>query len=194
MSSRLRASIQHARSRPLLFGAVTMALVLVAAYSFSVSLRATRGASITGDEPFYLLTTQSLLQDGDLDLRQQYETHSYRSFFDHPERLWKQSVPLANGQILSPHEPGLSVLLIPGFALAGLRGAQVELLLIAALTFALAYVLVTLESGQALLSWLVTAAVALSATAFVYSTEVYPEVPAALCIVLSLLVLRRERL
>ncbi|HLF79261.1 MAG TPA: hypothetical protein VJB57_17405, partial [Dehalococcoidia bacterium] len=47
---------------------------------------------------------------------------------------------------------------------------------------------------QALLSWLVTAAVALSATAFVYSTEVYPEVPAALCIVLSLLVLRRERL
>jgi hypothetical protein len=82
---------------------------------------------------------------------------------------------------------------MPGFWLDGLRGAQVQLLLIAALTFALTYVLVVLETGRYLLSWLVTAAVGLSATAFVYATEVYPEVPGALCIVASLLVLRRER-
>jgi hypothetical protein len=179
--------------QPHVLGATVLFVLLAAAYSFSAGLRATRGASITGDEPFYLLTTQSLIQDGDLDLRQQYERESYRSFFDHPDGLWKQSVPLPDGTILSPHEPGLSILVLPGFWLGGLRGAQAELLLIAALTMALAYVLTALETGRPLPSWWVTCAVGLSATAFVYSTEVYPEFPAALCIVLGLLVVRHSK-
>src|SRR5690606_5999554 len=54
-------------------GAVAMFLLLAVVYSASLGLRATRGASITADEPFYLMTTQSLIDDGDLDLRQQYE-------------------------------------------------------------------------------------------------------------------------
>ena len=62
--------------------------MLCVAYSFSIDMRATRGASITGDEPFYLLTTQSLLADGDFDLANQYETRSYESLFDHPDELW----------------------------------------------------------------------------------------------------------
>ena len=68
----------------------------------SIGLRATRGASITGDEPFYLLTTQSLLQDGDLDLRQQYASESYRSFFDHAEPLWRQADPAARRAAAEP--------------------------------------------------------------------------------------------
>jgi hypothetical protein len=179
-------------TRSLAFGAAALFAILVVAYSFSIDLRATRGASITGDEPFYLLTTQSLLQDGDLDLRQQYESESYRSFFDHPDGLWTQSVALPDGRLLSPHDPGLSVLLLPGFAIGGLRGAQIELMVIAALTFALAYVLVAADTGARILSWVVTLAVALTATAFVYSTEIYPEVPAALIVVAALLLLSRS--
>ena len=173
--------------------AVALFLLLSAVYAFSVGLRATNGASITGDEPFYLLTTQSLIDDGNLDLTAQYERRSYESFFDHPDGLWRQSVETSDGQLLSPHEPGLSVLLIPGFALDGLHGAQVQLLLIAALTFSLAFVLVSYETGAPRLSWLVTAAVGLGATAFVYSTEIYPELPAALCLVAALLLLRHGR-
>ena len=137
-------------------------------------------ASITGDEPFYLITTQSLLQDGDLDLRNQYATRSYESLFDHPDGLWTQSVPLADGRVLSPHNVGLSLLVLPGFAIDGLVGVQVQLVLIAALTWALAYVLALRLSGaRPWLVWLATLAVALSATAFIYSSEVYPEVPPA---------------
>jgi hypothetical protein len=187
----MRHPVTVLRSHPRLVGASALFLLLTAAYSFSVGLRATRGASITADEPFYLLTTQSLLQDGDLDLRQQYDRQSYRDFFDHPDGLWKQSVPTEDGRILSPHEPGLSVLLLPGFALAGLRGAQVEMLLLAALTFGCAYVLVAQEGRERWLPWLVTATVALCATPFVYATEIYPEVPAALCCILSLFIVRR---
>ena len=64
-------------------------LLLAVAYTWSIDLRATRSAAITGDEPFYLLTTQSLIADRNFDLRLQYETESYRVFFDHPQGLWK---------------------------------------------------------------------------------------------------------
>ena len=69
------------KGKELLLSAAALFLMLCVAYSFSVDIRATRGASISGDEPFYLLTTQSLLADGDFDLTNQYETKSYESFF-----------------------------------------------------------------------------------------------------------------
>lgn len=186
--------MQAAARRPTVLGAVALFALLVAVYGWSVGLRATRGASITADEPFYLLTTQSLIEDGNLDLTGQYARESWRSFFDHPGGLWKQSVPNEDGRLLSPHEPGLSVFLVPGFGLGGLAGAQVQMLLLTAATFALAFVLVASETRAPLVSWLATAAVGMTATAFVYATEIYPEVPAALLLVLALLVVRRAHL
>ncbi len=191
-----RRLVQLARARPGPAGALALFALLVVVYGTSIDIRASRGASITGDEPFYLITTQSLLDDGNLDLREQYATRSYESFFDHRDGLWMQSVALEDGRVLSPHNVGLSVLLLPGFALGGLAGAQFQLVLIAALTWALAYLLaLRLTEARPLLVWLATAAVALSATAFIYSSEIYPEVPAALALVGALLVATgRERL
>ena len=191
-----RRLLSRARARPALTGGLALFLVLTLAYSASIDIRASRGASITGDEPFYLITTQSLLQDGNLDLRNQYATRSYESFFDHADGLWRQSVPLDDGRVLSPHNPGLSVLVLPGFALGGLPGAQFQMVVIAAVTWALAYVLaLRLTSARPVLVWLATAAVALTATSFIYSSEIYPEIPAGLALVGALLVAtRRERL
>lgn len=182
-----RKIVSHADARPLLTGGIALFIVLTAAFSFSVDIRATRGASITGDEPFYLLTTQSLLQDGDLDLRQQYAARSYESFFDHPDGLWRQSQPLEDDRLLSPHDLGLSVYVIPGFAIGGLRGVQWQMLFTTVTAFVLTYLLVARLSRRPRLSWLVTVTVGLSATAFVYSTEIYPESVAALLVVASLL-------
>jgi hypothetical protein len=170
-------------------GALALFVLLASAYVGSIGLRASWHSAITGDEPFYLLTTQSLLQDGDLDLNQQYERHSYESFFDHPDGLWQQSAEREDGARYSPHDPGLSILLIPGFAIAGLLGAQVQLLIMAALTFALTYLLIARITGEAWWSWLSVAVVGSTATAFVYATEVYPEMPAALMLMVSLLLL-----
>ena len=184
-----------ARRWNLPLGAAALFLILALVYAFSLGIRATNGASITGDEPFYLLTTQSLLEDGDLDLRNQYDASSYEAFFDHPDGLWKQSLPSRDGRLLSPHNPGLSVLVAPGFALGGLAGAQAQLILMAAATMALAFVLSARLTGRRAASWLVALGVGLSAVAFVHSTEVYPEIPAALALTLSLLVVTsRERL
>ena len=193
-ASALRFVSDWIRGRELLLGALALFLLLSVAYAFSVDIRATRGASITGDEPSYLLTTQSLLDDGDFDLRNQYATKSYKSFFDHPNDLWQQSVPRQDdGRLLSPHNPGLSFLVIPGFALGGLAGTQVQLLVLAAATMALAFVLAARLSGHWLVSWAVALVVGLSATAFIYSTEIYPEFPAALTLVIALLLVTRRR-
>ena len=178
------------RELPLL--AVALFLLLSVAYAFSVDIRASRGASVTGDEPFYLMTTQSLLDDGDLDLRDQYDAKSYKAFFDHPNDLWYQSAPTPDGRILSPHNPGLSALVIPGFVLAGLRGVQAQLMLMAAATMSLAFVLADRLTGHRTICWAATLGVGLTATAFIYSTEIYPEFPAALALVLALLVATRR--
>ena len=187
-----RSILVRVKEKELLLSAVALFLLLSVAYAFSVDIRATRSASITGDEPFYLLTTQSLLADGEFDLRNQYETRSYESFFDHPRGLWLQSAPLPDGQLLSPHNPGLSVLVIPGFAVGSLTGAQAQLLLMGAATMALAFVLADRLTGRRLISWVLTLCVGLTATAFVYSSEIYPEFPAALTLVLSLLLVTRQ--
>ena len=193
-ASTLRITSDWVRGRGLWLAALALFLVLLAAYSFSTGIRATRGASISGDEPFYLLTTQSLLADGDFDLRNQYASKSYKSFFDHPDDLWLQSVPTQDdGRLLSPHNPGLSFLVIPGFGLGGLAGTQTQLMVLAAGTMALAFVLAVRLIGHAVVSWVVALIVGLTATAFIYSTEIYPEFPAALTLVVSLLMVTRKR-
>ena len=181
-----------ARDGGLPLSAAALFLLLSVAYVFSIDIRASRGASTSGDEPFYLLTTQSLISDQDLDLSNQYEQRSYESFFDHPDGLWKQSVPTGDGRLLSPHNPGLAVLLIPGFALGGLVGAQVQLLLVAAAAMVLGFLLADRITGRRAICWTVTLAVGLSATAFIYSTEVYPEFPAALALLACMLVVTRR--
>ncbi len=184
---------QFIRGRGLLLWAGALFLLLAVACTFSIDIRASRRASISGDEPFYLLTTQSLLADGDLDLRNQYDIKSYRSFFDHPDDLWYQSAPTPHGRLLSPHNPGLSALVIPGFFLGGLSGVQVQLLLMAAATMSLAFLLADRLTGFRAVCWVATLSIGLTATAFIYSTEVYPEFPAALALVVALLIaIRRD--
>ena len=189
---RYRRGKVGATGRSPLLCAVALFVLLAIAYAFSMDIRASRGASITGDEPFYLITTQSLLTDGDLDLRNQYETKSYRSFFNHTDDLWYQSAPTPDGRVLSPHNPGLSVLAIPGFLLAGRRGVQVQLLLMAAATMAFAFVLGDCLTGRRAICWLAALGVGLTATAFIYSSEIYPEFPAALALVVALLIATRR--
>ena len=74
--------------------------------------------SVTGDEPHYLMVTHSLVHDRDLDLANNY-AHDDGRWFGH-ERL--QAGPHARiartGQLLSVHDIGLPVLLVPAYIVA----------------------------------------------------------------------------
>ncbi len=70
---------------------------------------------LTGDEPHYLIITQSLLADGDLDLANNYQSGAYRIFY--PGTLDAHSRPGKSGGQYSRHTPGLPLLLSPAYFL-----------------------------------------------------------------------------
>lgn len=174
-----------ARSQALV--AIVAASIAVAFFQLAVPLRATYGARISGDEPFYLMTAESMLVDRDLDLRNQYATESYRAYYDHVDPLWYQSVAQAGGELLSPHNLGLSILLMPGFAVGGLDGAKRELTLVAAAGVGLLYLLVHRITGRMRWSLLIAVGLATTAPWLIYSAQVYPEAPAATALLAGLL-------
>ena len=74
-----------------------------------------------GDEPHYLVITQSLLADGDLRIENNHRRGDYRAYtaLELKPDFLKRGV---DGQIYSIHAPGVSVLVLPAFALAGYPG------------------------------------------------------------------------
>jgi hypothetical protein len=173
--------------------ALAVFLVVLAAGQLAVGMRASRTASVTGDEPFYLMTTQSLRRDGDLDLRDDYRNREEARFWDGSVRLWKQMTPTADGRLLSPHDPGLSLLTLPAYAVGGLRGVQRFLVVLWALAMALSALLAVRLGAPPWAALLAGAAVGAGAPGIVYASQVYPEGPAALLVVIGLLVATANR-
>ena len=187
VGSKLRGLLQDSRLDPpapstpraVLMGALGLGLGFALLYQLGVPLRASYGARVNVDEPFYLLTTVSLLADGDLDLANDYALWRYRQFFDHADELWHQSGPTADGRVLSPHNLGLSVLILPAYAWGGLDGVKTFLGAIGGATIAMSALLAYRATGRAGPALLAGALLGISAPLFVYATQVYPEVPAA---------------
>ncbi len=128
-----------------------------------------------GDEPHYLAATQSLLHDGDLRVANNYAKGEYLDYF--PGRLEPHFLKRAtSGEIYSIHSPGVSVVVLPAFAIAGYVGAVATMILIAALTAALTWRLAFRISASAGAAWAATAAVFASAPYFFHGFTVYPEV------------------
>src|SRR4051794_38229383 len=78
---------------------------------------------IDGDEPFYLLITESIVHDHDFDLRNQYAALA-ESATRRPDLVPQIGDPVGkHGEQFSRLEPFLPILLIPGYCVAGLAGA-----------------------------------------------------------------------
>jgi hypothetical protein len=98
---------------------VLFAMVLALLNSWAVAT-----VRLDGDEPHYLVVTQSILRDGDFDLRNNYEAEQYLEYYPHrlkPETLRGHAVRVGEGWYPG-HGIGLSVLAAPFFALGGRAG------------------------------------------------------------------------
>ncbi len=134
-----------------------------------------------GDEPNYLVITQSLLKDGDLRIENNFASRDYAEYFTgtlKPDVIQRGR----NGEIYSIHAPGVSVVVAPAFWLRGLRGAQGTLLVLAALAGALMWRAAWRVTGNAGAAWFAWASVAGSATFLLQSGTVYPDGPGALAV------------
>nr|MDQ3348081.1 hypothetical protein [Acidobacteriota bacterium] len=130
-----------------------------------------------GDEPHYLIITQSLLRDGDLRIENNHRRGDYREYFAGDLSTPHYRREGRDGAIYSIHAPGLPLLVAPAFALAGYRGVVVFLVLLAALGSALSWHLSWLVTRRADAAWFGWAAVTLSTSAIFHSFAVYPDGP-----------------
>lgn len=163
-------------------------LVLVPG-QLAVGMRASTTATVTGDEPFYLLSAQSLVSDGDLDLRDEYRhagTEMAR-FWDGTKPLWRQMEPAPDGRLLSPHDPGLSLLVLPAYAVGGLDGVRRFLVVVWAAAMGFAALLAGRFGAPPWVAGLAACGVGAGVPGLVYASQVYPEGPAALCLAIGLL-------
>jgi hypothetical protein len=127
-----------------------------------------------GDEPHYLIITQSLLKDADLKIENNHRARHYEAYYA-AELPPDFRVRGRDGQIYSIHAPGVSALVAPAFAVAGYRGAVFLLLVIAAVGSALMWRLAYRVTDDAAAAWFGWAGVTFSATWVFHSFTVYPD-------------------
>lgn len=155
---------------------------LAATIAFIAGAAALRAHLPIGDEPHYLMITQSVLKDGDLRIENNYRNRDYASFYsvDIPPHYLTRG---RDGEIYSSHAPGTSIIVLPGFAMFGYYGAVGTVLLCVALASAVGWRsawMLTRSSGGAWLSW---AAVFLTAPIYLHAVTVFPEGPATLPVI-----------
>ena len=149
--------------------------------------------SIDGDEPYYLLITESLARDHDLDLANQYRdlAHSATARTDLTPQLGD---PIgAHGERYSRHEPFLSLLLVPGYLAAGLPGALITIALFGALLARSTIRLFEDEGIDDETTRALFPLVALGPPILFYSVRIWPEVPAAFFFVEAVRGVRQRR-
>ena len=155
------------RRAPACAAALAACLYLLAAVSVSPQLP-------TGDEPHYLVITQSLLLDHDLKIENNHLRGDYHAYYGgdlRPDYLRRGT----DEQIYSIHAPGLSIIVAPAFTLFGYPGVVVLLALFSAAATGVAWTAVWGTTGDAAASWFGWAAIALSVPFFFQSFIVYPD-------------------
>lgn len=166
---------------------------LIAAVVYALGVPAMLRTPIDGDEPYYLLATHSMVRDFDLDLANQYRAREGAK--------WGREdlVPLSGdpvgerGERYSRHEPFLSVLLVPGYLLAGLPGAIATIALFGVLLVRSTVRWMEDEGiGEGAIRG-VFPFFALAPPVLFYATRIWPEVPAAFFFVEALRGARENR-
>jgi hypothetical protein len=165
--------------------AVAIFLVCLFAYLLALLVfpRYKGSPTTQGDEPHYLIITESLIRDGDLYLENNYDERQYLPYFEQ-DIVMMHVTRDHRGRFVSTHPMFLSVLVLPGFFLFGYKGAALTVILAtcfaAAFTFAVAdrFTTRTVASGVTLFGFL-------TYPLLFYSRLIYPETVAVLLVALA---------
>ncbi len=171
-------------------------IAIVVATMLAAGLAAMRLTSTvlfpSGDEPHYLVMAQSLWRDGDLKIENNHQRGDYREYYEpdlEPHYLTRGT----DGEIYSIHPIGISVLLTPVYGIGGYPAVLAVLMLMAAITLAIAWrwTIATLNAaGAATFAW---ASIALTAPYLLNSFTVYPEMDAGLAVTVAFVLTLRDR-
>ncbi|MGH3675253.1 MAG: hypothetical protein ACRDU5_05855 [Mycobacterium sp.] len=180
------------RSVRLQWAMVGVALVGFVAAALGIGVSATPNEPVAVDESQYLMTSQSLWRDGDLDISNQFAEQSWREFT--PVGPPIETVMQPGGRQVSPHDPLLPIVLAAPVGLAGWVGAKLTLAALSAALAALTlWVAVRRFAVPLALAAIGSATAAASAPLAVYGQQIYPELPAALVCLLGVAALTGRR-
>jgi hypothetical protein len=176
-------SAQHPPTGPprhrLAAACLLVGLLAVAAGALGIGVRSTYGGYAAVDEPQYLLTALSLAEDRSLDISDELADRRFLPY--HDADLPVQTQPRPGGRQVSPHDPGLPLLLAGPVRLGGWVAAKATLALLGGLLAALTlWVAVRRFGVPPRIAVPGVALAACSAPLAVYAQQVYPELPAAL--------------
>ncbi len=197
----LRHLINYFHSLPRRRKLVILFFAAFLLYQAATLLLVLEGITFSGDEPNYLLTTHSLLYDGDINLANNYARQDYYAFYsreEHPRLklgIYGRYGRKGKDYIYPINLPGISVLMMPFYALSQLFHGKIltfilkgSLSLWAALFSLQVYLLARQRWGReglALGLWFLTS---FTPPVLFYSHHLYPEMPMAF---FSLLIFRR---
>jgi len=161
---------------------------LIALLVYAAAIPMMLATPIDGDEPYYLLMTESLVHDHDLDLANQYNdlAHSATGRTDLKPQI-------GDTQSHSRLEPFLALLMVPGYLAGRLPGALAVIAIFGAL---LARSTVRLFEDEGIPDTTIRALfplIAFGPPILFYAARIWPEVPAAFCFVEAVRGVRQRR-
>lgn len=163
--------------------------VAVLAFSLGVLPYVRTVQPTASDEPHYLIITQSLVLDHDLDLANDYGGTRYRAFYE--DTLRETHGIQVGARVYSIRDLGLPILAVPAFALAGRTGVLALVCLAGALLAVVLFLLVRAFGVRPRPALVTVGAAALLHPLSTYTTQVSPELFAALLFALAAYALRR---
>jgi hypothetical protein len=188
--------IHNVRNGLSMWGVVGWIAPLVVAFAtYLIAYEVMNPGSTTGDEPHYLLVAESIAFDGDVDLRNDYASRERTLRFVNVFPLdynVQAAVYKESGELRPVHGVGLPALLAPAVGLAGLTGARIVMVLIAALLAHQLYFLLAdlgLRRRYRIGAWI---AVAFCMPVLPFTSQIYPELPGALLVIVVLRIILRR--
>jgi len=166
-------------------------LIAFLAYNAVTLVLVAEGITFSGDEPYYLMTAHSLYADGDINLANNYRQQDYFQFYE-KEKNPRMKLGVYGRQGKNPDTifpinlPGISVLMLPFYALSRLAGGAVRIFLIksslavwAALLGVQIYLLAKQTWNRERLSLTLWALYSFTAPVLFFAVHLYPELPIA---------------
>jgi len=160
---------------------VFLFVLALVVFNFGSILMKKGGISYSGDEPHYLLITHSLLQDGDFNLSNNYTNQDYSAYMPEGVKLDVHLAPGTDGY--SMHSPGVSILLLPFYALGTLFSKSVLFYFVrfgmsvfGALLSLQIFLYARQEWKKEKIAWVLWFVFLSSSPIFFYSLHIYPEI------------------
>lgn len=169
-------------------GKLSIILTILTIYIFT-SLWVCNNYTTDGDEPHYLILTQSLINDHDFNTLNNYKDGDYLEFYPFP--LHPQGFGSEDGTYIPSHNIGFPIMISPGYYFGKRAGVVFEINIITALLMLNIFLLIFEIFKKPKLALFTTFLVSFSPPILFYSSQIFPETTAALITVFAFRYLRK---